>query len=113
MTGKLGRQPIEQFRMTRPLAQDAKIGRSGDDAAPKVMHPEAVDECATQEWMLATRQIASKSLSPTGGRQCFVLVRNRARAAAEHAQAARLDGLARLLNISTVKDLRDGNFARH
>ena len=46
---ELGGQPVEQFRVRRPVALQAEIVRRADDAAAEVILPDAIDHHAGRE----------------------------------------------------------------
>ena len=58
---ELNRQPVEQLRMTRPLALRAKVFRRFDDACPEDVSPESVHHDASGQRVLATDQPAGEA----------------------------------------------------
>src|SRR5687767_9101724 len=70
---KAASQPIEQFRMARPLAEDAKITRRRDNPAAEVMHPEPIDEHSGDEGVLAGSKPIGVGQAAAGGGQGWVV----------------------------------------
>ena len=54
---ELDGQVIEQFRMTRPLAQPAEVVRRGYDPATEELVPDPVDYYPGGKWMILFRKL--------------------------------------------------------
>ena len=50
-------QPVEQLWMGRWIAHRAEVVQRADDAAPEVVVPDAIDDHARCEWVLARRDL--------------------------------------------------------
>ena len=63
---EIRRQPVEQGRMRRGLAQHAEVARGPDEAAAEVMQPEPVHQHPGGEGMLSTGEPLAESKPPAG-----------------------------------------------
>ena len=67
-------QPIEQFGVRGALAVDAKVGSGGDDAAPKVLLPNAIHYHARGEGIFRRSNPLGQRRAPTAGGELPVAV---------------------------------------
>ena len=63
---ELGREPVEQFRMRRPLAHLAEVARRAHDAFAEVMLPDPVHHDARGQRILRRRKPLGESAPPPG-----------------------------------------------
>ena len=67
-------QPVEQFGVRGAFAVDAKVGSGGDDAAPKVLLPNAIHHHPRREWIFRRGDPLGQRRAPTAGRELPVAV---------------------------------------